>query len=266
MSHTRGFPAGPDEGNNPPRRPHRARFERALAAIMAPCVLGSSAWGRAPVAERPLSRADTGALWDLFVQSFDLFTVVLVTMSVVSVAVIIAALIELRAARMLPPATINRLEDLSAAGRWDDVRDLSNRDGTLVSRVVAAAVSQMGRGPDAVRDAAEFAAAEESAAYFRRVEILNIVGNVGPLVGLAGTVWGMILAFTSLGESAGRAGPTDLSLGISKALFHTLLGLCVAIPSLLAFGYFRARVDRLCTRASVIASRIVDRIPARNAP
>jgi biopolymer transport protein ExbB len=213
------------------------------------------------------SKAWTGsaALWDLFVQSFDLFSVVLITMSVVAVAVIIASLIELRASRLLPPATVNRLDDLSAAGRWDDLRDLSSRDGTFVSRVVSAAMAQMGRGPDAVRDAAEFAAAEESAACFRRVEVLNIVGNVAPLVGLAGTVWGMILAFTSLGESAGRAGPTDLSLGISKALFHTLLGLCVAIPSLLAFGYFRARVDRLCTRGSVIASRIVDRIPSRGA-
>lgn len=198
-------------------------------------------------------------------QSFDLFSVVLLAMSVIAVAVIIASLLELRASRVLPPGTVNRLDDLSAAGRWDDARDVSNRDTTLVSRIVAAALSQMGRGGEAVRDAAEFTAAEESANYFRRIEVLNIVGNVGPLVGLAGTVWGMILAFTSLGESAGRAGPTDLSLGISKALFHTLLGLCVAIPSLLAFGYFRSRVDRLCTRASVIASRIVDRIPTDRA-
>jgi len=225
--------------------------------------LAAPALGQPAEASRPL--AGTGALWELFVQSFDLFTVVLLTMSVIAVAVIIAALLELRASRVLPPATVNRLDDFSSAGRWDDARDLSNRDTTLVSRIVAAALSQTGRGTEAVRDAAEFAAAEESASYFRRIEVLNIVGNVGPLVGLAGTVWGMILAFTSLGESAGRAGPTDLSLGISKALFHTLLGLCVAIPSLLAFGYFRARVDRLCTRASVIASRIVDRIPAARA-
>jgi biopolymer transport protein ExbB len=92
------------------------------------------------------------------------------------------------------------------------------------------------------------------------IEPLNVIGNLGPLIGLAGTVWGMILAFNSLGETAGQAGPTDLSLGISKALFHTLLGLCLAIPCLLTFGLYRSVVDRHCTRGVAIASDVIDRL------
>lgn len=203
-----------------------------------------------------------GGLWALFVQSFDVFTVLLVLGSVACVAVIISCAIELRAGRLIPERSVNRLEDLAAAGRWEDLRGAAAADGTLVARIVEPALAQAHRGPQATREAAELAAAEETARVFRSIEILNIIGNLGPLVGLAGTVWGMILAFTSLGESAGRAGPADLSLGISKALFHTLLGLCLAIPALLAFGLFRARADRICTRGVVVASRIVEQVAA----
>jgi biopolymer transport protein ExbB len=114
-----------------------------------------------------------------------------------------------------------------------------------------------------MREAAELAASEESASWFRKIDLLNVIGNLGPLVGLAGTVWGMILAFTSLGETGGQAGPAQLSLGISKALFHTLLGLCLAIPCLFAYGMLRNKLDKLCTRAIVVASEIVEYLSSK---
>jgi biopolymer transport protein ExbB len=93
----------------------------------------------------------------------------------------------------------------------------------------------------------------------RRIEPLNVIGNLAPLVGLAGTVWGMILAFTALGEAAGSARPAILSLGISKALFHTLLGLMLAIPCLLVFGLYRAVVDRMTAKAMAVTSELLER-------
>jgi DNA invertase Pin-like site-specific DNA recombinase len=69
------------------------------------------------------------------------------------------------------------------------------------------------------------------------------------------------VAFVTLGETGGSAGPTDLSLGISKALFHTLLGLLLAIPCVLAASIFRARLDRLCNTAMAEAAELVDRLP-----
>jgi biopolymer transport protein ExbB len=209
--------------------------------------------------------ADTGQsqLWALFRQSFDLFTIVLLLGSLVGVAVIVRCLIDIRGARILPRTPINTIEDLVRSGRIDELRGFTSRDDSFVSRVVGAAIRSSTTDRIAQREAAELAASEEIAFWFRKIEPLNIIGNLGPLIGLAGTVWGMILAFTSLGESAGQAGPQDLSLGISKALFHTLLGLCLAIPCLLAFGWFRASIDRLCTRAMLVSAEIVERLPLR---
>src|SRR5262249_11624134 len=73
-----------------------------------------------------------------------------------------------------------------------------------------------------------------------------------------GTVYGMILAFTSLGEAGGQTQAANLSLGISKALFHTLLGLCLAIPCLAVFGVYRSLVDRICTRGMLVASELLE--------
>jgi biopolymer transport protein ExbB len=203
--------------------------------------------------------AGGGGVWELFIQSFDVFTILLVLGSVAAVAVILAAVARVRAGVILPEATVGRIQDLARAGRHDELRDAVNRDDSFVSRVLRAAMLRKG-SREAMREAGELAAAEEAARWFRMIEPLNVIGNLGPLIGLAGTVWGMILAFNSLGETAGQAGPTDLSLGISKALFHTLLGLCLAIPCLLTFGLYRSVVDRHCTRGVAIASDVIDRL------
>lgn len=203
-------------------------------------------------------------LWSLFKQSFDVFTVLLLTGSVVGVTIIFMCLFEVRARHIVPDAVVGRLRDFARARRWDDLQIAIFEDDCFVARVLRPAMALQGADRGAIRDAAELAASEESARWFRKIDLLNVIGNLGPLVGLAGTVWGMILAFTSLGNTAGQAGPTDLSLGISKALFHTLLGLCLAIPCLLAYGVFRGRIDRLCTRAIVLAGEIAERIPARD--
>lgn len=204
----------------------------------------------------------SGGLWDLFKQSFDVFTVLLVAGSITSVAVVISCLMEVRPQRILPRRSVDIAVELASTGRFEELRDFVSSDGSFIGRVLHAAFkSARVSDREGVREAAELAAAEESARWFRRIELLNVIGNLGPLVGLAGTVWGMILAFTSLGASGGQAGPADLSLGISKALFHTLLGLCLAIPCLLAFGLYRSVIDRVCTRGMVISGQIVDRIP-----
>lgn len=225
-------------------------------------VLGQAAPGAGADGAAAPPELHTFGLWPLFQQSFDLFTVLLIGGSVIALAVVFSCVLDIRSSRILPPRSIERIMVLSSHGAWDDLRDHVSRDDSFVGRVVRAAMLSARTGDrDTVRESADLAAAEESARWFRRIEVLNVVGNLGPLIGLAGTVWGMILAFTSLGQAGGQADPTALSTGISKALFHTLLGLSLAIPCLLAFGLYRSIVDRICTRGMVLSGQVVDRLP-----
>lgn len=199
-------------------------------------------------------------LWGLFWESADLFTLLLVAGSLIAVAVIARCAVEVRARNVLVPESEQMIRALIERKDWAELRRFTGEDDAFVSRVVGAAMSRTGeRG--AMRDAAELAASEQCADWFRKIEPLNVIGNLGPLLGLAGTVWGMIIAFAALGETGGRAGPADLSLGISKALFHTLLGLLLAIPCLSVFGFYRAFIDRLCNRAMVISGELVALLP-----
>ncbi|GJM18552.1 MAG: hypothetical protein DHS20C14_07650 [Phycisphaeraceae bacterium] len=203
-------------------------------------------------------------VWELFWQSFDLFTVLLVLGSIVAVWIIVKCVLEIRPGTISSAKSTARIKSLIGQGNFGELRAFVERDRGLTAAVVREAIGQSARGRDAMREAAEVTASTECSRWFRKIEPLNVVGNLGPLVGLAGTVWGMILAFTTLGIEGGQAGPASLSIGISKALFHTLLGLMLAIPCLLVFGIYRQLVDKICTRAMADAARFIEQLPAED--
>ena len=200
-------------------------------------------------------------LWSLFVQSFDLFSIILILGSLVAVGIIVRVVMEIRPGAIMPEQAEKRARMLIDQDRIGELRTFVNDDESFVGLVLRAALDSPNKTRQGVREAAEMVASEQTARWFRKIEVLNVIGNVAPLVGLAGTVWGMIIAFTSLGVAGGQAGPTDLSLGISKALFHTLLGLMLAIPCLAVFGVYRSMVDRACTRGMVVCAELVEKLP-----
>jgi biopolymer transport protein ExbB len=205
-------------------------------------------------------------LFELFQKSFDIFTILLLLASMVSVTVIVKCFMEITPEAILPIESERRIRQNLAADRRDDLEVFVSRDDAFVSRVVHAALTAPGGTKASAREQAELVASEQCGNWFRKLEPLSIIGNLGPLLGLAGTVWGMIYAFTSLGSAGGQASAEALSSGIAKALFHTLLGLMLAVPSLLVYGFYKARVDRLCTRALVISSELVDALPLSDEP
>lgn len=199
-------------------------------------------------------------LWSLFVQSFDLFSIILILGSLIAVGIIVRVIMEIRPGAIMPAQTEQRARMLIDQDRIGELRTFVKEDESFVGLVLRAALDSPNTTRQGVREAAEMVASEQTARWFRKIEVLNVIGNVAPLVGLAGTVWGMILAFTSLGVTGGQAGPTDLSLGISKALFHTLLGLLLAIPCLTVFGVYRSMIDRVCTRGMVVCAELVEKL------
>jgi biopolymer transport protein ExbB len=202
------------------------------------------------------------SLRDLFMQSFDLFTILLVLGSIFAGTVIVRAILEIRPATIQSADSERNLRRIIKDRNINELRSFVERDRSFASHVLAAALKSPGQDVHAVREAAEMAAAEQSAKWFRKIEPLNIVGNMGPLLGLAGTVWGMVLAFSALGAAGGQASPAGLSLGISKALFHTLLGLLLAVPALSVFGFYRSMIDKHCTRALVVSGELLDELLA----
>jgi len=102
----------------------------------------------------------------------------------------------------------------------------------------------------------EEALAEQTARWNRKVEYLSVIGNIAPMLGLLGTVIGMILAFRTVAETQGAARAADLAESIYLALVTTVEGLIVAIPSLAAYAFFRNRVDELMAEVAGTVQRM----------
>ncbi len=243
----------------------RATLLIVLAAAAVQLARTASAQADAPAAAGDQGGAGVASainISHLFRESFDFFTVLLLICSLVGWTYFFLCAFEIRAGKVLAPLSEEIIRECIGKNAWAELRSFLDEDRSFLSATLRPALRQPGDSKDSVRNAAELAASEECARLFRLVEPLNIVGNLGPLLGLAGTVWGMVIAFAALGQTGGQANPASLSLGISKALFHTLLGLLVALPALASFGYFRGRADRLCNRAMIVAADLVEMLPA----
>ena len=175
---------------------------------------------------------------------------VLLGLSIAALTIAIDVLRSLRRSVFMP-------EGLAA-----DVRELLNRGQLLaadqrcrqtpccLSYVINAGLAESdGDWPD-IEKTLEDSMAEQSSRYVRKIETLSVIGNIAPMLGLLGTVVGMVYAFRLLADTQGTPRPSDLAQGIYLALVTTVEGLIVAIPSLAAFAWFRNKIDQLMTEVA----------------
>jgi biopolymer transport protein ExbB len=174
----------------------------------------------------------------------------------IGLTLIIQAFIRNRASVFMPEETTNQIREMIAGRKFKELIDFTETDPSFVSKALNPALK---RAPSfsSMKEAMETAIGEQTADSFRRIEYLNIIGNLGPLLGLLGTVLGMIDAFYAMQQSKGAADPGKLAGGISTALCHTFLGLFLAIPCLAAFGIIRTIVDRLTVRGALVAEELL---------
>ena len=141
--------------------------------------------------------------------------------------------------------------------RFREALEFCQNDPSFVSGVVHAGLVEAANGYEAMESAMEDAANERTSRLFREVERLNLIGNVTPMCGLAGTVWGMMTAFSEIEAKGGKANPSDLAGGILIALVSTFSGLLTAVPALVAYGIFRGKVEVLAMEASLMAEELM---------
>jgi biopolymer transport protein ExbB len=141
-------------------------------------------------------------------------------------------------------------------GRLEEASEACRQRPSLLAFVLLNGISELPYGWTSVEKALEDALAEQSARLYRKAEYLSVIGNIAPMVGLLGTVLGMVLAFQRVAESQGTASASELAEGIYQALITTVGGLIVAIPSLGAFAILRNRLDQLVAEAANVAQHV----------
>jgi biopolymer transport protein ExbB len=181
----------------------------------------------------------------------------IIVLSIAAVALVIEHLVTIRAPILMPPGLGEEVHALLAAGRPAQAAERCRAEPGFLSYVLGAGLAEVDGGWPAIEKGMEDATVEQSARLFRKIEYLSVIGNIAPMMGLLGTVIGMIFAFRELSDSQGAPRAADLAEGIYLALITTVEGLIVAIPSLAAFAVFRNRVDHLVAEVTYVAQHVV---------
>jgi biopolymer transport protein ExbB len=188
---------------------------------------------------------------------------ILLPMSLMALYFIVELSLATRRKRLLA-ATVSA--EMLTAALHHGAENLPNRfskRSDMVSRAVCAAYEKTAKMQTSVSLLTQIAAEnlqEQAMRLLRRAEWCSLLGAVAPMVGLFGTVWGMIEAFNLLGVSAGQPKPAQLASSISVALVTTFWGLLVGIPSLFMYGLFRMRIESLVTEAAVEVETLLRRL------
>lgn len=182
--------------------------------------------------------------------------------AVVGLFVFLERLYVLQRSRILPRAFVDRIRAMVAKGRTSEALLLCEENGSSIARMMAASLRVYGdgKGRAEVKEAVEEVGGREVAYLDKHVEIIATMSSISPLLGLLGTVVGMIQVFQTFVEAyqEGRATPDVFADGIWTALITTAYGLMVAIPLLIMYKIIQGRNDRLVVEMEEDAMGIVD--------
>ena len=185
----------------------------------------------------------------------------IILFSVIAAAIILERLWTLQDRRVIPSDLTRRVWQLVEAGQVNDQVIEALRQNSALGKVLAAGLANRHRSREALMERLEDAGRHVVHELERFLNTLGTIAGVSPLLGLLGTVGGIIKSFNAI-TSGGMGDPRLLSGGIAQALVTKVAGLMVAIPSLIAYRYLRGRVDRIVIEIEKDAISLADALEA----
>ena len=181
----------------------------------------------------------------------------IILLSCIGLGLIIDYALTIRKEKLAPQEHITAFKKLIAERKIEDIMKMADENPSFLSNVMTAGLNEIHLGYQSMIKAMEDTAEALSARLARKIEHLNVIGNISPMLGLLGTVTGMLRCFNEISQVAGAIDPKQLAGGIFEALVTTCLGLIVAIPTIYFYAIFRNRIDELTGEASLAAEEII---------
>ena len=195
---------------------------------------------------RPI--AEAVSMWDV-VFSGGVFGVciiaVLAAMSIATVFLAVDQILALRRSEIVPAGLSESVRSALATGHVAEADAACRNQPSVLGVCLLTGLAEMDLNFVAVDKAVEDAMSGQAARMMRRIDYLSVIGNIAPMIGLLGTVTGMVSAFSQVAATQGGAGAGELADGIYQALVTTVGGLLVAIPALTIHAVCRNRIDAL---------------------
>jgi biopolymer transport protein ExbB len=164
---------------------------------------------------------------------------------------------DLRMGTAIPPAFVEEFTETVNKRDLKGAYEMAKEDGSFLARVITTGMNRLQYGIEDAREAAFNMVDSIRASKEQAITYLATIGTLGPMLGLVGTVYGMILSFMELGRPGTTPRPDKLADGISHALVVTLLGIGLSVPAIFCHAFFRNRLIRIAMDTSNIADDLL---------
>ena len=181
----------------------------------------------------------------------------LLACSIVTVTTLVLSVLTLRERKVLPLVIESEIERLTPGGSAERLMRIVNDDNSSLASVVRTALQHL-RWPRAENiESVQTRARRELVRLERGLIVLEVVTGIAPLIGLIGTVAGLVHVFSGLGVNTGASDTKAVALGISEALNCTIFGLSIAVPALIGFSYFSKKIEVMSVEMESLVSDLI---------
>lgn len=201
--------------------------------------------------------------WQLFQATGPVGWLMVIT-SMTGTAFVIEHLVNVRREKIAPTPLAQDLQALIEEGQYDEAIELCDQEGGYLSNLVGSALRMRNGGYHEMINALEQAAIEEQFKLTTKVSYLSLIGNIGPLLGLLGTVTGMIASFQVI-ENLKAPTPKDLATGVYESLVNTTMGLFIGIVFLTAFFLYKNKVTAMSLSVNLQAVELLSSMVGKEA-
>lgn len=185
----------------------------------------------------------------------------LLGLSIYFVAQVIRFFMEFRVEEAVPPALVEKVETAVREKRIQEAYEACRDDNSFVARLIRTGIANLQYGRTEAKESMNVAAEETVVTLESRISYLATIGTLGPMIGLVGTIWGMIHSFQEIATAGGRQPRADqVASGIATALFITLEGVALSVPAIFFFAFFRNRIAQMAMEATKVADRTINAI------
>lgn len=188
-----------------------------------------------------------------------LYSVAFLGLSFTFVALFVMNVLTARRESIVPVALVEGFEAHLNEKRYQEAYEMAKNDESFLGQVLSAGLAKLSAGYEQAIEAMQEVGEEENMKLEHRLSYIALIGTISPMVGLLGTVHGMVQSFMVIAASTTTPKPSELAAGISKALVTTLVGLCLAIPAIAVYNILRNRVARLVLEVGIVSEGLMSR-------
>jgi biopolymer transport protein ExbB len=229
------------------------------AAEPAPAVAAPAAAAAPAAGGEAHGSGEKSRIW-WFIRSSGVIGLFILILSIYFVATVIRLFIEMRPEVAMPAEEVAQCDQLLQARDYQGLYDYTSKNTSLYSRLVSVGIAELPSGLTEAREVMDRNADAETVDMERKISMLAVLGTLGPMIGLVGTLKGMIASFAVIALSDTQLKSSEVAEGISEALLLTFEGVALSVPAIYFFAVFKNRVAKISVETLLAADELVRRL------